>query len=144
AVTTRLAASPRRQRAWRLAFMLARARLEARAAGRRLGPLRAGAWRVADRAVLSRVRRIFGGRLKFIVSGSAPMPMELLEWFEAIGIPILEAYGTSENIVPIAANALHDRRSGTVGRPLSANEVRVTSQGEILVRGAGVLIPALA
>ena len=95
-------------------------------------------WPLADRLILARIRAAFGTELRYFVSGSAPMPHWLLEWFDAIGLPVLEAYGLSENIVPIATNRQGQRRLGTVGKPLSVHEVRLAEDGEILVRGAGV------
>ena len=118
---------------------------------RRAGALRAGArvpaltrvlWPVADRVILARVRAVFGSDLRYFVSGSAPMPRWLLEWFEAIGLPVLEAYGLSENIVPVATNRHGQHRLGTVGRPLPAHEVKLAADGEILVRGPGVATSA--
>ena len=102
------------------------------------------AFRVIDRLILARLRSAFGGQLRFIVTGSAPMPRPLLDWFFALGIPVLEAYGASENVVPIAANRLEDARAGTVGRAIGDNEVRIASNGEVQVRGFGVFDPALA
>jgi long-chain acyl-CoA synthetase len=71
------------------------------------------------------------------------MPRWLLDWFGAIGIPVLEAYGTSENLVPIAANTLTQRRAGTVGKPVGDNEVRIGDDGQVQVRGFGVFDPRL-
>lgn len=93
---------------------------------------------IADRLVLRRLRAALGGELKFMVSGSAPLPLGVLERFDALGIPVLEAYGLSENVVPVAANRVHARRPGTVGRPLEGNEVTIAPDGEVLVRGIGV------
>ncbi|MCU0898592.1 MAG: AMP-binding protein [Burkholderiales bacterium] len=93
---------------------------------------------LADRILLRKVRAAFGSRLKFFVSGSAPMPTWLLEWFEALGLPVLEAYGVSENIVPLAINTLAARKLGSVGRPLAPNELKVGAEDEIFVRGPGV------
>lgn len=98
-------------------------------------------WPLADRWILARIRETFGGRLRYFISGSAPMPGWLLEWFEAIGLPVLEAYGVSENIVPMAANRWEQRRIGTVGKPMPAHEVTIAEDGEILVRGPGVAEP---
>ena len=98
----------------------------------------------ARHAVLKRLRRIMGVNLKYIVSGSAPCPMWLLDTFAAIGIPILEAYGQSENIVPIAANVWSARKVGTVGRPLRYSDVRLSDEGVVEVRGPGVFHPDLA
>ncbi|SER34415.1 long-chain acyl-CoA synthetase [Nitrosomonas sp. Nm51] len=93
---------------------------------------------VADKLILARLRRVFGTQLRYFISGSAAMPVWLLEWFESIGIPVLEAYGVSENIIPIAINTPEERKLGTVGRPLSPNDVKLAQDGEILVRGPGV------
>jgi len=101
-------------------------------------------FRLVDRLILARLRAAFGGQLRFIVTGSAPMPRRLLDWFYALGIPVLEAYGASENLVPIAANRLEDARAGTVGRAMGDNELRIGSNGEVQVRGFGVFDPALA
>ena len=98
----------------------------------------------ARRTVLKRLRGVMGRNLKYIVSGSAPCPVWLLDTFAAIGIPILEGYGQSENIIPIAANVNSASMPGTVGRPLKYNEVRLSEEGVIEVRGPGVFHPALA
>ncbi|HTD53040.1 MAG TPA: AMP-dependent synthetase/ligase [Thermoanaerobaculia bacterium] len=84
------------------------------------------------------VRRYLGGRVKFLVTGSAPAAPALLEFFKSAGVPLLEAYGVTENTVPISSNRVTAHRPGSVGQPLSSNEVRVASDGEVLVRGPGV------
>jgi long-chain acyl-CoA synthetase len=99
--------------------------------GRRTGLRHA----LADRLVLQRLRAIFGTNIRYFISGSAPMPPWLLDWFEAIGLPVFEAYGASENLVPISMNRPGAYRAGTVGKPLPPNEVRIASGGEIEVRG---------
>jgi long-chain acyl-CoA synthetase len=93
---------------------------------------------LADRLVLRRVRRVFGDSVRYLISGSAPMPGWLLDWFDAVGLPVYEAYGVSENIVPVAMNRPGAWRLGTVGKPMPQNEVRVEADGEVSVRGAGV------
>jgi long-chain acyl-CoA synthetase len=108
-----------------------------------MSPIRRLLAMLADRLVLARIRKAMGGRLEFIVSGSAPMPRWLLDRFEAIGIPILEAYGVSENLVPVAANRLTQRKYGTVGMPAGDNEVRIATDGEVQVRGRGVFLRGL-
>lgn len=95
-------------------------------------------WRFADKLILSHLRALFGTRLRYFISGSAPMPLWLLEWYEAIGLPVFEAYGVSENIVPIAMNSHSMRKNGTVGKLISPNQVKLTADGEIMVRGPGV------
>jgi long-chain acyl-CoA synthetase len=93
---------------------------------------------LAERLVLIKLRGILGSNLRFMISGSAPMPLWLLERFHAIGLPILEAYGLSENIIPVALNRQDDFRFGSVGKPLPGCEVRLADDGELLVRGPGV------
>ncbi|MBI3154490.1 MAG: AMP-binding protein [Burkholderiales bacterium] len=93
---------------------------------------------IADRLVLARVRSVLGRDIRFLISGSAPMPVWLLERFHGLGFLVLEAYGMSECIVPVAANTPGAFRFGTVGRPLDGVEVRLAPDGELLVRGAGV------
>jgi long-chain acyl-CoA synthetase len=66
------------------------------------------------------------------------VPPAVLNFFEAIGLPLLEAYGVSENIVPIAINRPSDYRLGSVGKPLPGQEVRVGPDGEVFVRGTGL------
>lgn len=94
--------------------------------------------RLGDRLVLSRIRALMGPNLMFMVSGSAPMPTWLLERLHGLGWLVLEAYGTSENAVPIAVNTPEAYRFGSVGRPLEHNKLRIAADGEILVRGSGV------
>jgi long-chain acyl-CoA synthetase len=98
---------------------------------------RASAW-LADLVVYARVRAAFGSNLRYLVSGSAPMARRLLDWYELLGLPLYEAYGVSQDIVPVAMNRPGARRLGTVGKPLSANDVRLADDGEILVSGPGV------
>lgn len=93
---------------------------------------------LADWLALSRIRGALGPNLRFMVSGSAPMPGWLLERLHAIGLPVLEAYGVSENVIPIAINRPDRFRFGTVGQPAPGSEVRLAEDGELLVRGAGV------
>ncbi|MPZ45398.1 MAG: AMP-binding protein [Betaproteobacteria bacterium] len=92
----------------------------------------------ADKLVLRRLRQAMGGQVQFMVTGSAPTPRRLLEFFDAIGLPLYEAYGLSENIVPMALNRPGLSRHGTVGTPLPENSLMLDEDGELLVKGAGV------
>ncbi|HEX5682764.1 MAG TPA: AMP-binding protein [Ideonella sp.] len=127
-------------RAWTIdhAVRLAQHRAHAGRQGRPLPLHVAISCRLADRWVLRRIRRAFGRSLGYCISGSAPMPIWLIEWFDAVGVPILEAYGASENIVPIAINTIGCRKIGTVGRPLLPSSVAIAADGEIVVSGPGV------
>ena len=93
---------------------------------------------LADRLVLRRIREVMGGKIKFMITGTAPTPEWLLEFFHAIGLPVLEAYALSENTVPMAANRPDDFKLGSVGKPFAMNEIRFADDGEVLVRGPGV------
>jgi len=107
--------------------------------GKRMNVLRRFNHRLADCLVLHRLRKVMGANLHYMLSGSAPMPLWLLERFHAMGLLILEAYGLSENVIPVAVNRQHAYRFGTVGQTLSGCEVRLADDGELLVRGPGVI-----
>jgi long-chain acyl-CoA synthetase len=83
------------------------------------------------------VKRVLGGQMRFMVTGSAPCREDVLIFFHALGIPLLEAYGVSECAVPLSMNRPNDYKIGTVGRPLAANGMSLEG-GEIEVDGAGV------
>jgi len=83
-------------------------------------------------------RSLFGDQIRFLISGSAPMPIWLLNRYNSIGLLILEAYGLSENVVPIAVNRLKEFRFGTVGKVMVSNHVVLAEDGELLVSGIGV------
>jgi len=108
-------------------------------AGRRPGPRLAAARALADRLVFSKVRALFGGRLRFFVSGSAPLSREIAEFFDAMGVLIVEGYGLTESSAATHANLPWATRIGTVGPPLPGIEVRLAPDGEILMRGPWIM-----
>lgn len=83
--------------------------------------------------LLNRVKDYFGGRVRVATSGGAPLPLEVAEFFAAAGLPILQAYGLTENVC-VAFNRPDRYKFGTVGPPMPGCEVRIESDGEILVR----------
>lgn len=92
-----------------------------------------------DSLVYEKVRNVFGGNIRFLVSGGAYLKPEIAKFFDTAGLPILEGYGLTETAPIIATNRLEDYRYGTVGRPLPRNQVKISDDGEILVKGPGVM-----
>jgi long-chain acyl-CoA synthetase len=113
----------------------ARARREGRAPGLVLEAQRA----VADRLVFSKIRALFGGRLQFFVSGSAPLSREIGEFFDAVGVVILEGYGLTESSAATHVNLPGRYRVGTVGPALAGIDVRIAPDGEVLMRGPWIM-----
>ncbi|MHD0282176.1 long-chain fatty acid--CoA ligase [Rhodococcus aetherivorans] len=96
-------------------------------------------YKVADKLVFSKIRERFGGRLRFFVSGSAPLDREVAQWFDAVGIIVLEGYGLSETSAATFLNRPLAYRFGTVGWPFPETEVKIAEDGEILIKGPGVM-----
>lgn len=92
-----------------------------------------------DRLIGQKIRDRFGGRIRLMVSGGAPLSMEVAEFFKAIGLPILEGYGMTEAAPLVSVNPVDDRRLGSVGKAATDVEVRIAEDGEILVRGPNVM-----
>jgi long-chain acyl-CoA synthetase len=76
-----------------------------------------------------------GGDIKWMITGSAAAPTWLLEFYQSIGLLLLEAYGVTENPVPMAANRPEGYRFGSVGKPFAGNDIRIADDGEVLVNG---------
>lgn len=89
--------------------------------------------------VFNKIKRQLGGRMRFFISGGAPLAKELAEFFYAADVLILEGYGLTETSPVISVNALGDFRFGTVGKPLSCAQVKIAEDGEILTRGPCVM-----
>ncbi len=94
--------------------------------------------RLADRLVFSKVKKRLGGRLKFGISGGAPLSKEVAEFFHVLDITILEGYGTTECTTASNVNMLERFRFGTVGPALPGIELRLADDGELLVRSTTV------
>ncbi|MEN8133909.1 MAG: long-chain fatty acid--CoA ligase [Thermodesulfobacteriota bacterium] len=95
---------------------------------------------IADRLVFSKFRKKLGGRLRFFVSGGAPLAREIVEFFLGAGIQILEGYGLTEYSPVIAVNRLGNIRPGTVGIPLPGCEVKIMADNEVAVRGPSIML----
>lgn len=92
-----------------------------------------------DRLVFAKVRQAFGGRIRFFVSGSAPLNREIGEWFHAAGLLILEGYGLTETAGGGFINRPGNYRLGTVGQPFDGTEVRISEEGEVQIKGLEVM-----
>ena len=94
---------------------------------------------LADKLVFSKIKHRFGGRLRYFVSGSAALSYDIAEWFHSADILILEGYGLTETSAFSFVNRPEHWKFGTVGEPAPGTEVKIASDGEILVRGPGVM-----
>jgi long-chain acyl-CoA synthetase len=103
--------------------------------GGRPGPLLALQLRLADRLVFGKIKERFGGRLKHAVSGGAALAPEIMEFFAACGVLILEGYGLTETTSACAVNRPDRYRFGTVGPALPGIEIALAEDGEIMIRG---------
>ena len=106
--------------------------------GRQPGRVLQAKLAVADALVLSKVRALFGGRLRLAITGAAPIDTQILEFFDAAGVPVLEGYGMTETSAVATLNTLAEHKLGTVGRPVPGCEVRIDEDGEILMRGPNI------
>ncbi|HVL31134.1 MAG TPA: long-chain fatty acid--CoA ligase [Solirubrobacteraceae bacterium] len=93
---------------------------------------------IADRLVLSKVRALFGGRIKLAITGAAPIDVDILAFFHAAGVWVLEGYGMSETCAVATLNTIPEHKLGTVGRPLPGCDVRIAEDGEVLMRGPNI------
>lgn len=127
-------APPTRQRIFRWAERVGREAVQHWQAGK---PIPLGLklkYRLADRLVFSKLRAVFGGRVRYFITGAAPIAREILEFFWAAGFPIFEMYGMTESTVITHANVPGHVKLGSVGHALSIVEDRIADDGEILIR----------
>jgi long-chain acyl-CoA synthetase len=122
---------------WGLGVGLLRVQREQKNGGREV----ATNWqdRLADKLVFSKIRERVGGRLRVIVSGSAPLPVTVADFFSAVGLPIMEGYGLTETAPVLTTNPRDAIRNGTVGVALPGIELRIADDGEVLARGPNLM-----
>ena len=95
--------------------------------------------KIADKLIYSKVKARFGGKIKFFVSGGAPLSKQLAEFFAAVDITILEGYGLTETSPVLTVNSPTDLRFGSVGKTLFNVEVKIADDGEILAKGPNIM-----
>jgi long-chain acyl-CoA synthetase len=122
---------------WAVKAGIAKAR--AHLTGRTPGAIVSAKAAIADRLVFSTIRSRLGGRIRFLVSGSAPLGAGVLEFFYGIGLPVVEGYGLTETAPILTVNPPSAPRVGTVGRALPGVELRIAPDGEILARGPNIM-----
>jgi len=112
---------------------------DAQIAGKKPGAVLAAQHKVADKLVLSTVRNRFGGNVRFFISGSAGLNPEVARWFHSVGLLVAEGYGLTETSSAAYVNRLVAYKIGSVGWPLPGLETRIADDGEILLRGEGIM-----
>jgi long-chain acyl-CoA synthetase len=122
----------------RWAFETGRRAREIERSGQRPSALFERRYRLAHKLVLHKVGQLFGGNLRLALTGAAPIGKDVLEFFDAAGIPVLEGYGMTESCAASTLNTEDAQRFGTVGKPLPGSKVRIAEDGEILMAGPHV------
>ncbi len=107
--------------------------------GKSVSPMLSLEHAIADKLVFSKVKARLGGKIRFFVSGSAALSRPVAEWFRAVGMPILQGYGLTETSAASFVNLPTRNVLGTVGPPLPGTEVKIAADGEVMVKGPGVM-----
>ena len=111
---------------------------ELQAKGEEVPPELLAPFKEADEKLFVNVRAIFGGNVRHAVTGAAPIAKEILEFFWAAGIPVLEGYGMTETATAATVCTLEDHKFGTVGKPFPGVEVKIADDGEVLIKGPNI------
>ncbi len=131
---------PLRQKLFNLAIETGKRATEYRHSGKPMPPLLAMQMAIYRKLVFHRIQSVFGGRLRYLISGSAPLPNEIYHFLAAAEIPLIEGYGLTEAAPVVSVNLLPGRaKIGTVGRTLPRVEAKTAPDGELLVRGPNVM-----
>jgi long-chain acyl-CoA synthetase len=131
--------SPARRRIFAAAMATGKRAAAYRYRGRPVPPYLALPMAGFRRLVLNRISSVFGARLRYLISGGAPLPREIFEFFSAAEVPLVEGYGLTEAAPVVAVNLLGQTRPGTVGRALRGIAVKLSAEDELLVHGPNVM-----
>ncbi len=108
---------------------------EAQRIGADVDPAEQAAFQKADAEMFALVRGLFGGHVKFAISGAAPIAPEILRFFYAAGVPVFEGWGMTETTAIGTLNLPDEHKFGTIGRPVAGADVRIAADGEIELKG---------
>jgi long-chain acyl-CoA synthetase len=111
---------------------------ESERAGKKPGFVLSREYAFADKKVLSKIRGLFGGQLRLAVSGAAPINPDILRFFDAAGVLVLEGWGMTETSTAATISTPDDFKVGTIGKPFPGCEIKIADDGEILVKGPNV------
>ena len=111
---------------------------EVERSGRKPGFLLRKKYDFADKKVLSKIRGLFGGKIRLAVSGAAPINPDILRFFDAAGVLVLEGWGMTETSTAATISSEEDFKVGTIGKPFPGCEIKIADDGEILVKGPNV------
>ncbi|HXI14421.1 MAG TPA: long-chain fatty acid--CoA ligase [Thermoanaerobaculia bacterium] len=128
-----------KQKIFKWALTIAKARLPYRIENKSLPLTLKIKSAIADKLVFRKIHEKLGGRVRFVISGGAPLSAELAAFFIGAGVEILEGYGLTETSPVIAINTMKHRKIGTVGRVIPGVEVKIAEDGEILSRGPHIM-----
>ena len=105
-----------------------------------VNPVLKAQYALAEKLVFEKLKDRTGGKIRFFVSGGAALPREIGEFFEAVGIAIIEGYGLTETSPVLCANRLDDYEFGTVGKPINGVSIKIGDDGEILAKGPNIML----
>ena len=112
---------------------------ELREQGKNPSGLLATKYSLADKIIMSKIRERFGGRVRFFISGSAALNVDVARWFDAMGMQVAEGYGLTESSAAAFVARTNAYRYGTVGWAVPGTECRIAEDGEVMLRGPGVM-----
>jgi long-chain acyl-CoA synthetase len=138
-VTTALSAGGAKAKIFGWAVATGKQKVVLEQAGKPVGGVLKAKYAIAEKLVFSKLQERLGGRLRVLVSGSAPLSRDIAEFFAAANLPIMEGYGLTETSAANFVNRMGKLKIGTVGQPLGDLECKIDADGEVLLRGKPVM-----